>query len=72
MKKATTKVNILRGKRVQFGFSQTNMATELNMTMTTYGKKERGDIDFSQSEIYTLKKLLELKDEEVMQIFFDE
>lgn len=71
MEKATTKTNILRGKRAQFDFSQTDIANRLGITMTTYGKKERGDIDFSQSEIYALKNLFELKDEEIIQIFFE-
>lgn len=72
MQKVKTKTNMLKARRVQYDYSQTDVAEELNMTMTTYGKKERGDLDFSQSEIYTLKKLLHLTNEEVFDFFFSE
>jgi DNA-binding XRE family transcriptional regulator len=72
MLKVKTKTNMLKARRVQFGYSQTNVAEELDMTMTTYGKKERGDLDFSQSEIYTLKNLLHLTNEEVFEFFLSE
>ena len=63
---------MLKARRVQYDYSQTDVAEELDMTMTTYGKKERGDLDFSQSEIYTLKNLLHLTEEEVFEFFFSE
>jgi DNA-binding XRE family transcriptional regulator len=72
MQKVKTKTNMLKARRVQYDYSQTDVAEELNMTMTTYGKKERGDLDFSQSEIYTLKNLLHLTNEEVFDFFFSE
>ena len=72
MQKVKTKTNMLKARRVQYDYSQTDVAEELDMTMTTYGKKERGDLDFSQSEIYTLKNLLHLTEEEVFEFFFSE
>ena len=72
MKKVKTKTNMLKARRVQYGYSQTDVSEVLDMTMTTYGKKERGDLDFSQSEIYTLKDLLHLTNEEVFEFFFSE
>lgn len=72
MQKVKTKTNMLKARRVQYNLSQTNVAEELDMTMTTYGKKERGDLDFSQSEIYTLKTLLHLTNDEVFEFFFSE
>lgn len=72
MQKVKTKTNMLKARRVQYNLSQTNVAEELDMTMTTYGKKERGDLDFSQSEIYTLKILLHLTNDEVFDFFFSE
>lgn len=72
MQKIKTKTNILKAKRVQYEYSQTDVAEALDMTMTTYGKKERGDLDFSQSEIYVLKTLLYLTNEDIIDIFFSE
>ena len=72
MQKVKTKTNMLKARRVQYGYSQTDVAEELDMTMTTYGKKERGDLDFSQSEIYTLKNLLHLTNEEIFEFFLSE
>jgi transcriptional regulator with XRE-family HTH domain len=72
MQKVKTKTNMLKARRVQYDYSQTDVAENLNMTMTTYGKKERGDLDFSQSEIYTLKNLLHMNNEEFFEIFFTE
>lgn len=72
MEKVKTKTNMLKARRVQYDYSQTDVAEVLDMTMTTYGKKERGDLDFSQSEIYTLKKLLNLTNEEVIEFFLSE
>lgn len=72
MQKVKTKTNMLKARRVQYDYSQTDVAEELDMTMTTYGKKERGDLDFSQSEIYTLKNLLHLTNDEVFEFFFSD
>ena len=72
MQKVKTKTNMLKARRVQYGYSQTDVAEELDITMTTYGKKERGDLDFTQSEIYTLKILLKLTNEDVIYIFLEE
>ena len=72
MQKVKTKTNMLKARRVQYNLSQSNVAEELDMTMTTYGKKERGDLDFSQSEIYTLKILLHLTNDEVFEFFLSE
>lgn len=72
MERVKTKTNMLKARRVQYGYSQTDVAEELDMTMTTYGKKERGDLDFSQSEIYTLKNLLHLTNDEVFDFFLSD
>lgn len=70
MEKVKTKTNMLKARRVMYGFSQTDVAEKLDITMITYGKKERGSLDFSQSEIYTLKNLLHFTNEELIEIFF--
>lgn len=72
MERVKTKTNMLKARRVLYDYSQTDVAEKLDMTMTTYGKKERGDLDFSQSEIYTLKNILHLTNDEVIEYFLSE
>lgn len=64
-----TKTNMLKAKRALFGYSQTDVAQKLNTSIITYGKKERGDLDFTQSDLYILKELLALSNDEFCEIF---
>lgn len=72
MEKTLTKSNILKAKRAELGFSQTDVANALDVTLVTYRFKENGIKDFSQSELYQLRKKLKLSDEEVLYIFLGE
>lgn len=66
-----TKTNMLKAKRALHGYSQTDVAQKLDTSIITYGKKERGDIDFTQSDLTTLKELLLLDNDEFCEIFFN-
>ncbi len=72
MEKTLTKSNMLKAKRVELGFSQTDVANALDVTLVTYRFKENGIKDFSQSELYRLRKKLKLSDKEVLYIFLSE
>ena len=61
---------LLISKRNLKGFSQEQTAKLLNLSSVQYGKKERGEKDFKTSEIKKLRILLNLKDEEIINIFF--
>lgn len=71
MTKTNTKTSMLRAKRAFFDFSQTDVAQKLGITIVTYGRKERGELDFTQTDICILKEMLQLTNEEICEIFFD-
>lgn len=65
-----TNTNLLKAKRVEYGYNQENMANFLNISSISYGMKERGEYDFSQTEIAILIVVLKLSFKEVNAIFF--
>jgi transcriptional regulator with XRE-family HTH domain len=60
----------LKALRALHGYTQKQLAEKLNMGETSYNKRENGDLSFSVEEIKCLKNILNLKDEDVMRIFF--
>lgn len=62
----------LKSKRVLLGYTQKEVANQLQIETSSYNKKENGKNDFSVREISTLKALFKLSDEEFIGIFFDE
>ena len=48
-----------------------DMANLIGKSLNTYGKKERGDVEFTDEEKVIVAKELELSPEQVNRIFFD-
>ena len=65
-----TNTNLLKSKRVEYGYSQENMSNFLGISGISYGMKERGEYDFSQTEIAIIIEVLKLTFKEVNAIFF--
>lgn len=63
--------NTLKAKRVVKGLSQKELANKLDLSSITYGAKERGESEFSATEIVTLSLVLQLTLAEVNLIFFE-
>lgn len=55
----------LRGKRVEKGYTQPEMAAKLGLSYNAYGLKERGYREFTMSEINLLLKILDCKYEDI-------
>lgn len=55
----------LRGKRVENGYSQREMAKMLNLSTNAYNLKEIGKREFKMSEINLLLELLNCNYEEI-------
>lgn len=55
----------LRGKRVEHGFTQAELADKIGLSLTTYRLKECGDREFTMSEINSILKLLNCTYEEI-------
>lgn len=62
--------NILKSKRIEKGYSQEALAKKLDMSSITFGAKERGEYEFSPTEILKLVFILNLTLEDVNIIFF--
>ena len=63
-------LNKLRGKRVELGFSQEELAKLLSINPVTYQRKESGVREFTSSELSKLGSILKLTLREVNDIFF--
>ena len=55
----------LKGKRVEKGLNQIDMAKKLNMAVSTYNFKENGKVEFSMTECIEIMKILECTFEEI-------
>ena len=55
----------LRGKRVEAGYTQAELAQKIGLSLTTYRLKECGDREFTMSEINSILKLLNCTYEEI-------
>lgn len=49
----------LRGKRVEKGYNQTQLAHKLGISVSSYCQKEKGRIDFTLTEIQDLMYYLD-------------
>ena len=47
-------VNKLRGRRVEKGYTQNDMAESIEKSVDSYAKKERGEIFFTPTEMLTI------------------
>lgn len=55
----------LKGKRVEKGLTQPDMAKLLNMAVSTYNLKENGIREFSVNECIEIMKILDSKFEDI-------
>lgn len=66
LKKGDEKVLVkLKGKRVEYGYTQEKFAELIGISLTTYQLKERGVREFNMSEINSILKLLNCTYEEI-------
>lgn len=63
-------INKLKGKRVYHGFSQEDLGIALNISKSSYSKRENGLVEFTLSELDILKVVLKLSDYDIIDIFF--
>lgn len=66
------KTNLLKSVRIREGLTQKEIAETLNISVTTYSKKETGTISFSIKEVGKIVNLCKLTVEEMKNIFFEE
>lgn len=69
--KIKTNTNLLKAKRVEKGYSQENMGNFMKLSPISYGLKERGEYEFSQSEIANISIILDLSIKVIDEIFFE-
>lgn len=63
--------NLLKAARIKLGITQKKLCEELEITPSSYSKKENGLIEFRSSEIRILKKVLKLSPQQINEIFFE-
>ena len=61
----------LKGKRVEKGYTQTDMANFIEKSFDSYSKKERGEVLFTPNEEEIIAIKLQLSLLEFNEIFFD-
>lgn len=64
--------NKLKGRIIEKFSSNANFAKELGISIASLSSKINGKTDFSASEIYKSCKLLEIKDEDAYEYFFNQ
>ena len=62
----------LRSMREKAGYSQEFIAKKLNITKSTYSRKENGKLPISLDEARVLKTVLSLSKAQIMDIFFNQ
>ncbi len=61
----------IKGARARLGFTQKYMAEKLGLTEVSYGRKERGEVEFTLDEVPEVASLLTLNNAQVNDFFFD-
>lgn len=69
--KPTRKPNEIKGARSRLGLTQKYMADGLGLSEAHYGKKERGEVEFTRAEVPKVAELLGLNWTQVNDYFFD-
>lgn len=62
-------VNKLRGKIVERGFSQQELAQSIGIDRSTFYRKMKNNGDFSIGEVAEIAKVMQLSNEEAIEIF---
>lgn len=55
----------LKAKRVEKGLNQSDLASQINMSLSTYSTKESGKREFSMNECIAIMKILDCKFEDI-------
>jgi DNA-binding XRE family transcriptional regulator len=55
----------LKGKRVERGLTQEEIARQLDMAISTYNQKENGKVEFSMTECIEIMKILQCTFEDI-------
>lgn len=55
----------LKGKRVEKGLTQEDIAKKLDMAISTYNQKENGKVEFSMTECINIMTILQCTFEEI-------
>ena len=55
----------LKGKRVEKGLTQEDIAKKLDMAISTYNQKENGKVEFSMTECINIMNILQCTFEEI-------
>lgn len=61
----------IKGARTRLGYTQEEMAEQLNMSVHSYQKKESGNIKFTEDEKFELARILELSFAQLDDYLFD-
>lgn len=69
--KPTNKPNEIKGARSRLGLTQKYMADGLGLSEASYGKKERGEVEFTFAEVPRVARMLGLSWKQVNDFFFD-
>jgi transcriptional regulator with XRE-family HTH domain len=64
-------INKLKGKIVENGQTQKACAEYLGMAEQTFTAKLRGRANFTIPEVYALAEFLRLRDDDIIEIFFN-
>lgn len=64
-------LKLLRIARLEKELSQKQLANIIGVYELTYSRKERGEREFTRTEIDNIANALELSNDEVNKIFFD-
>ncbi len=62
----------LECERKRAGLTQQTMADNLGISLAAYGRKERGESEFTLAEIRKIVSILKLDDSRALAIFFAE
>lgn len=71
MKNGTIDIRKLKGKIVEKGFNQSKIAEEIGMNRSTMHRKINSG-DFSVEEANSIRRVLQLSKEELIEIFFND
>ena len=65
------RTNLLKSVRIREGLTQKKIAEIIEISPTSYSKKESGLVDFSLTEISKIINICNLTVDEMIEIFFD-
>jgi DNA-binding XRE family transcriptional regulator len=65
-----SKFSNLKAIRIKHGLTQDDIAERINISGTSYNKRENGKLEFTLSELITLAIIFNLSKEQIYDIFF--